>query len=84
MGGRGGLAGAQPVGRMESGWAVQPREQPHHQPQQEEEEEEEEEPDSLERVERSRKTKQNREQTKRTQMRNPMATASAVWKYVER
>lgn len=75
MGGEGGVAEAQPVGRMESGGAVQPHERPRHQLEQEEEEEEEEEPGSLERVERSRKTKQNKEQTKRTQMRNLMGTA---------
>lgn len=70
MGGEGGVAEAQPVGRVESGWVLWPLEQPRHQPWQEEEEEEEEEPGSLERVEKSRKTKQNKEQTKRTQMRN--------------
>lgn len=75
MGGEGGVAGAQPVGRMESGGAVQPHERPRHQPEQEEEEEEEEEPGSLERAERSRKTKQNKEQNKKNPNEKPMAPA---------
>lgn len=74
MGGEGGEAGAQPVGRMESGWAVQPREQPRHQPQQEEEEEEEEEPGSLERMEKSRE-KQNKRTNKNKKNPNEKSMA---------
>lgn len=83
MGGEGGVAGAQPKERMESGGAVQPHEQPRHQPEQEEEEEEEEEPGSLERVERSRKTKQKRT-NKKTPNEKPDGSSGAVWKYVDR
>lgn len=79
MGGEGGVAGAQPVGRMESGGAVQPHERPRHQPEQEEEEEEEEEPGSLERVERSRKTKQRT--NKKNPNEKPDGYSGAVWKY---
>lgn len=71
MAGRGGAPGAQPVRRMGSVGAAEPRGQPRHQQQRREEEEEEEEPGSLERVEKSRKQNKKKKPTKKNQNEKP-------------